>query len=258
MTTEPNKMPNIVYTIRHSSGVYKINLTVPKKLQEAGAYNGKKKIVESLNTKEYKQASLIAPIRIGELKEEFQEKLLELENSGCVEQVSTVRPSRKLFSPVLVGGNACSILSSHNPTAYIEKLVREYFADELSREEASIEEVITREAPVERDEILNEALRDSRHCIEKYSVGLSGEQGVESIQGEQVLLSYLDSKGLNVSEEGVASVLSHHDKFRRALLEVAKRSEARILEVLEGREVQQANAWNRPHDLYFDGMNVGG
>ena len=68
---EPDSMPNeIPHTILRG-GVFYLNLKVPKDLRERGAYDGRTKITESFDTKEYRVANNETPIRVGRYKEEF-------------------------------------------------------------------------------------------------------------------------------------------------------------------------------------------
>jgi len=268
VTPEPNSMPKIAHAIRLRSGVYKINLKVPKRLREAGAFNGKEKIVESLETREYEEASLSAPIRIGELKAQFAEMLQKLnEGSDTQEIIETPAPSftrrrrarSKNDSTILeTASRGCHFLAlKDKAVTYAEALAKEFFLNLLRESESAVEGAYTKMDV----ETLDAMLSDSRFEIMKYGAGIDDfnqESLVEIANGRKVMESYLRRRGIAYSEAGIMSVEVVHDKFRRAMLENALRTERRLIQVLTAlkKECPADVGWNERFDGFFKEVDM--
>jgi len=161
VTPDSESMPKIAHTTRLRSGMYKLNMKVPKALHEAGFFGGKEKIVESLETKEHGEALLKAPIRAGEIKTQFAELLQQLKETGSIEPAVLDTPPRHRRKALTKGkvsksGQCCFMNAGEGAMVLAEQFAREYFIDLLKASEADVEGYYTRKDVEGLDAILSD------------------------------------------------------------------------------------------------------
>lgn len=258
MTPEPNPMPKIPYTVRHKSGVYKVNVRVPKSLRDAGAYGGKAKIVESLETKEYRSAARLAPERVADIMSDFATLEKRLSETGCIQgdelNSTSTRSRRKQRGEQITGqeSECCFRGSRRGAESFAEQLARTMFVELLKASEGDIEAFHTRGDY----DGLEELLLDAGRGLEDHTT--SASETTPAISGRNVLIRRLRSMSLPFTKEGLEKVETVHDKFRRAIVEVEKRSLSRIEELLEARKngKQAGVGWKDRFDGFFADLDV--
>lgn len=231
-------------------GVYYVNLKVPQDLLHYDEWEGKSKIVESLATKDYREASELAPIRVGQLKQRFKElRMVASQSPDIATGVNTSDVSNEERS------NDCVFFDVEDPIAYAEELAERFFLQQLKEIESEMEEAYSRGD----EEGLDIIVSDARHEIELYGGGMNTlgvDAAKEVVNGVDILRAYLEQQDLLFTDEGLNLVKATHDRFRRAVLEVARRTDRRYNDILtlgNGGLVTKS-AWETAFDSLF--MNL--